>query len=77
MRALFDAVLGHWPRNFEKVPFEEFARAFRCLGSFHRQSEPNTEHYAWHWIEVANTRLRNQGGGVSGPAFPGRRAGVG
>ena len=38
-----------------------FARAFHVLGSFHRQEEPDTTHYAWHWVATANARLRNQG----------------
>jgi hypothetical protein len=69
MRALFDAVLKYWPRNFESVPFEEFTRAFEVLATFHRTREPDTEHYAWHFVEAAGMRLRNRGGGVSSPAF--------
>jgi hypothetical protein len=61
MRELFDAINTHWPRDFENVEREIFARAFEVLGSFHRQEEPDSTHYAWHWIAVANVRLRNRG----------------
>jgi hypothetical protein len=67
LRALLTAVQERWPGEFD-VQFDKFARAFEVLGSFHRQEEPDSTHYAWHWIAVANVRLRNRGA-VSLDAF--------
>jgi hypothetical protein len=61
MRELFSAIATHWPRDFANVAPDEFTRAFRVLSTFHRQEEPDSTHYAWHWIAVTNARLRNQG----------------
>ena len=57
MKELFDAVNTHWPRDFENVEHDAFARAFRVLGGFHRQAERDTSHTAGHWVSVVNACL--------------------
>ena len=61
LRELFDAVNTHWPRDFEAVEHDAFARAFRILGSFHRQADLDHEHSVGHWVAAANERLSRRG----------------
>jgi hypothetical protein len=65
MRQLFDAVATHWPNHFLTIAPDEFERAFKVLGTFHRQTEINSAHYAYHWTGVAKSR----GVDVPMPAF--------
>jgi hypothetical protein len=61
MKELFDAINTHWPRDFENVEPDAFARAFRVLGGFHRQAELDTSHSVGHWVALANERLSKRG----------------
>ena len=61
MRELFDAVNTHWPRDFEAIEHDAFARAFRILGGFHRQADLDHEHSVGHWVAAANERLSKRG----------------
>ena len=61
MRELLDAVNTHWPRDFEAVEHDAFARAFRVLGGFHRQEDLDHEHSVGHWVAAANERLSRRG----------------
>jgi hypothetical protein len=61
MQELLGAVIDHWPHDFAAVEPNAFARAFRILGSFHRQAELDHEHSVGHWVAVANARLSKRG----------------
>ncbi|MGB8901317.1 MAG: hypothetical protein WCC90_19705 [Methylocella sp.] len=61
MKALLEAIIGHWPRDFESVEHGAFDRAFRILGGFHRQADLDHEHSVGHWVAAANERLSRRG----------------
>jgi hypothetical protein len=69
MRELFDAVLGRWPNDFRGVEPDMFARAFRSLAMVYRQDALDTSVYSHRWVQLVNSRLRNNGGDVSLKAF--------
>ena len=61
MKELLDVVNTHWPRDFENVEHDAFARAFRILGGFHLQADLDHEHSVGHWVSVVNARLSRRG----------------
>ncbi len=61
MKQLLDVVIGQWPRDFENVEHDAFARAFRVLGGVHRQADLDHEHSVGHWVAAANERLSRRG----------------
>jgi hypothetical protein len=61
MTAIFDAINTRWPRDFENVEHDAFARTFRILGGFHRQPDLDHEHSVGHWVQAVNERLSRRG----------------